>query len=119
MTGLDVAWEGAKLLRDWKHWADRIAASAKRILSDSLKGVYVFGSIVRGEAVAASDVDILIVATALPDGQRERSKLKHEILRDAGLPEAKPFQLHLVDEGEAEIYFRHARGSISRIDRSK
>ncbi|MGC8848925.1 MAG: nucleotidyltransferase domain-containing protein, partial [Candidatus Bathyarchaeia archaeon] len=36
------------------------------MLSDSLKGVYVFGSIVGGEAVAASDVDILIVATALP-----------------------------------------------------
>ncbi|MEM2123076.1 MAG: nucleotidyltransferase domain-containing protein [Candidatus Bathyarchaeia archaeon] len=117
MTGLDEAWKRAKLLRNWRPWADRIVASALRILSHSLRGVYTFGSIVKGEAAAASDVDLLIIAEALPKSQRGRSKLKYEILKGAGLPEANPFQIHLVDEREAEIYFRHAGDSVIRINR--
>jgi hypothetical protein len=30
-----------------------------------------------------------------------------EIEERAGLPEVHPFELHLVDPGEAEVYFRH------------
>jgi len=65
--------------------------------------------------VAASDVHLMILAEALPSSQRERSKLKYEIIRDAGLPDGSPFQIHLVDEREAETYLRHTGGSISRI----
>ncbi|MEM3108657.1 MAG: nucleotidyltransferase domain-containing protein [Candidatus Bathyarchaeia archaeon] len=117
--GLEGAWERAKLLKDWRSWADRIAVSAREVLAGSLKGVYVFGSVVRGEAVAASDVDLLVVAEALPDNQRGRSELKYEILRGAGLPDVNPFQIHLVDEREAEAYLRHTGRSILRIDGSE
>ncbi|MEM2988407.1 MAG: nucleotidyltransferase domain-containing protein [Candidatus Bathyarchaeia archaeon] len=115
MKGLEGAWERAKLLRDWDGWARRIAAAAGEILAGGLVGVYAFGSAASGEAVAASDVDLLIVARALPSSWRGRSDLKAEILERAGVPIVSPFQAHLVDEGEAEAFLRHARGSAKRI----
>ena len=49
MRSLDISWERAKILRDWKRYVDRIAHSAKKILGDDAR-VYVFGSAVRGGA---------------------------------------------------------------------
>ncbi len=115
MKRLESAWERARLLRDWDKWARRIAAAAGEILAGELRGAYAFGSAASGKAVAASDVDLLIVAKSLPGSWRGRSGLKADILERAGVPINSPFQIHLVDEGEAEVFLRHARGSAKRI----
>ena len=107
MKSLDVAWERTKMLRRWRDWVGRILEASREVLSSNLRGVYVFGSAVSGRLVAASDIDILIVAENLPRSARERSRLRMEIEERAGLPEVHPFELHLVDPGEAEVYFRH------------
>jgi len=115
-SGLDIGWERVELLREWRRWVDRIAGSARMVLADNLRGVYVFGSMARGDAVAASDVDLLIIAGRLPRSQRERSRLKLRIIKGAGLPEVNPFEVHLVDGEEAEAYLRHAKGALMKID---
>lgn len=115
MRTLDVAWERAKILRDWRIWGGRIAQTARTALGQDLVGVYVFGSVVKDEAVACSDVDLLIVAKKLPRSHTERSGIKLKIMDSAGLPSVHPFELHLVDEEEAATYFRHIGEALMRI----
>jgi len=103
------------LLRDWGEWARRIAAAAREVLAGDFLGAYVFGSAARGEAVAASDVDLLIVAKSLPRTRHGRSGIKLDILERAGVPADSPFEMHLVDEEEAEAFLRHAHGSARRL----
>jgi len=107
VRSLDVAWERAKMLRSWEDWVVLILKASREVLSSNLRGVYVFGSAATGRLVAASDIDILIVAENLPRSSRERSRLRMEIEERAGLPLVHPFELHLADPSEAEIYFRH------------
>ena len=40
---------------------DRIVDASRRLLGDDLEGIVLFGSAVRGEATAASDIDLLLV----------------------------------------------------------
>jgi predicted nucleotidyltransferase len=54
------------MLRSWEDWVVRILEASREILSSNLRGVYVFGSAATGRLVAASDIDILIVAENLP-----------------------------------------------------
>jgi len=112
VRSLDVAWERAKMLRNWEKWVDRILQASREILSSNLAGIYVFGSAVTGRLVAASDVDVLIVAENLPKSARARSQLKGEILEKAGLPLVHPFEMHLADPEEAAIYFKHVERFI-------
>lgn len=116
MRTLDVAWERAKILRDWRIWGRRIAQTARIALGQDLVGVYVFGSVVKDEAVACSDVDLLIVAKKLPMSHIERSEIKLKIMDSAGLPSVNPFEIHLVDEEEAVVYFRHIGEALMRIE---
>ncbi len=115
MRTLETAWERAKLFREWKRWTIRIAEATERLLGEKLKSIYVFGSLVTETAVASSDIDLLITARRLPASFVERSEIKMRILHEAELPIVHPFEIHLVDEGEAEIYFQHIRGKSIRI----
>ncbi|MCX8183428.1 MAG: nucleotidyltransferase domain-containing protein [Crenarchaeota archaeon] len=115
MRTLETAWERAKFFREWKYWTIRIAEATEKVLGENLKSIYVFGSLVAETAVASSDIDLLIVARRLPVSFIERSKTKIRILEEAGLPLVHPFEIHLVDEEEAEIYFQHTRGKSIRI----
>ena len=114
MRSLDVSWERAKILRDWRRYVDGIASSAKKILGDDAK-VYVFGSAVRGELTAISDIDILIVSKRVPRSFMERVKLKLKIMDSSSLPDHSPFELHLVNEREAKLYFHHIKGDFMRV----
>ncbi|MEM2946523.1 MAG: nucleotidyltransferase domain-containing protein [Thermoproteota archaeon] len=115
MRTLETAWERAKLFREWTRWTIRIAEATERLLKENLDSIYVFGSLVTETAVASSDIDLLIVARRLPASFVERSVTKMRILQEAGLPLVHPFEIHLVDEREAEIYFQHIRGKSIRI----
>jgi len=112
---LENAWERAKIFRNWEYWVDRIRVSTEKAIGRNLSGIYVFGSLVRGKAVASSDIDILIVAKQAPVLLVERSEIKMRIIEEAGLPLIHPFEIHLVDEKEAETYFRHIRDEFIKI----
>ncbi|MHA1581549.1 MAG: nucleotidyltransferase domain-containing protein [Candidatus Baldrarchaeia archaeon] len=66
-----------------------------------------FGSVVRGEAVGGSDVDILIVHSKIPESRKKRAEIVVRIEEKAGLPLYHPFEIHLVNKEEAKWYFRH------------
>ncbi len=103
--------ERAEILWNWDRYGDAIERAAKKVLGYPTK-VYVFGSAVRGELMASSDVDILIVTERKMVSLTERNKLAFSIETEAGLPLIHPFELHVVDIDEAEMYFRHAKGDL-------
>lgn len=115
MRTLETAWERARLFRNWQDWISKIAVAANRILGDNLFNIYVFGSLVRSEALASSDIDILIVVKDLPNSFIERVKIKTSILEKAGLPLVHPFEIHLVDKDESEIYFNHIKDEFIKV----
>ena len=43
---------------------DTVAATARTALGDRLRGAYLYGSYARGEATAASDIDVIVVGGA-------------------------------------------------------
>lgn len=67
----------AEIIDKWREYVAKLAAAVKDVLPDSR--VYVFGSVVKGEATAASDIDVLIVSNAVPKSGPERAALKVRI----------------------------------------
>jgi len=107
VRSLNLAWERASILRDREKWIGKIKEAAKETLASNMISFYLFGSAVTGELIASSDVDLLIVAKNLPKSIIDRSELKEKIIEKSALPLPHPFEIHLIDEDEAEIYFRH------------
>jgi len=101
---LEILKMRAEIIDKWREYVAKLTAAVKDVLPDSR--VYVFGSVVKSEATAASDIDVLIVSNAVPKSGLERAALKVRIEESAALPPYHPFELHLVDEEEAEWYFR-------------
>ena len=60
----DILYERAEMVRRWRDYVERIADAARKVFPDA--SVYVFGSVVRGEAVGGSDIDILIISSNIP-----------------------------------------------------
>jgi predicted nucleotidyltransferase len=116
VKNLDTAWERAKILKNWKGWVNKIVDASKEVLSSDLVGIYIFGSAVTGKLVASSDVDLLIVVKNLSKSAFVRSEIKEKIERKANLPFVHPFEIHLVSEDEAKIYFRHIGKSFLKLD---
>ncbi len=116
MRSLDLAWERSKILRDWRRWAVKLRKAAEKVLSGNLSGTYIFGSAVKNRLVASSDIDVLIVARDLPKSLIKRSEVKEEIVRESGLPLIHPFEIHLVNEEEARIYFRHIGREFVKVE---
>jgi len=89
-----------KLAQDWRPWTKKIAEAARETLGDCQ--VYVFGSVARGSAAGASDVDILIVSNQLPEDGKRRGEIKARIEEAAELPLYHPFEIHLATKKETE-----------------
>jgi len=109
-TYVDILLERARMVREWRSYVAKIADSARRILPDAR--IYVFGSVVRGEATGGSDVDVLIVSKGVPRGNIGRAELRERIELLSGLPLHHPFEIHLVSEDEAEWYFARVEGIV-------
>lgn len=99
-----------EMLKNWRAWVEKIAEVVRTLLPRAK--VYVIGSAVRGDYVAGSDVDVLIVSEHIPDRLVERSRLKVMIEDELKLPYYHPFEFHLVKPEEAEIYLRRAGGEV-------
>lgn len=106
----NILLERARMVREWRRYMSRIADSIKKILPDAR--IYIFGSVIRGEAVGGSDVDILVVSKNMPESNIERAKLKRKIEELSNLPMHHPFELHLASEEEAEWYFTRVKEMI-------
>ncbi len=104
----------AKELRNWKRVVEKIAEAAKEELGDEVR-VYIFGSAVRGELTASSDVDILICSPNVPDDEAGVWELKKRILERAGLTLRSPLQLHLVDDEGERFYLEALKVEAIRI----
>ena len=89
-----------RLAENWRFWSKRIGETAKKLLGPCQ--IYIFGSVVKGSAMGASDVDILIIADRIPTSCKGRGDLKAEIEEEAGLPLYHPFQIHIATREEAE-----------------
>lgn len=78
--------------------------------------MYVIGGVTEEGTTILSDIDILIVADALP---RDRKGLYDEILGRAidiyGLPWDAPVELHIADEIEAEEYLKLSKKIVEII----
>jgi len=104
---LDILMERAEIVKKWKEYATKIVEVTKTILPDSR--VYVFGSVVKGEATGGSDIDILIVSKHIPKNGIKRAEIKVKIEELANLPLHHPIEFHLVNEEEAEWYFKRIK----------
>jgi len=102
--------EKLELLKRWREFSLIVAKAAKEILRDSLKAVYVVGSIAEGKATVYSDIDIAIVVNSIELKNIDVAidiKLKAEEL---GLPINTPLDIKIITEDE----FRKYLGKIYR-----
>lgn len=103
----------AGMIRNWRIWVGRIAEAVQRALPGA--EVYVVGSVVRGDWVGGSDVDVLVVSSSLPDGMLGRARIKSEIEDGARLPAVHPFEIHLLLTEEAEALLSKAGKDAIKI----
>jgi len=75
-------------LRRWPDIARKVKEVVKRV--DPNARVYVFGSVVRGDFTATSDIDILVVTNDL----RKKYEVMVEVYREVDAP----VELHVVTE---------------------
>jgi predicted nucleotidyltransferase len=96
-----------EMVKNWKEYVTKIAEAAKSILPDS--EIYVFGSVVKGDAIGGSDVDILIISEGVSKSNLERAKIKVKIEELLNLPSYHPFEIHLVNKEEGEWYLKRIK----------
>jgi len=77
--------------------------------------VYVVSSVVRGDQMSGSDVDILVVSQSVPRRAIEKAKVKALIEEKLGLPLYHPFEIHLLTPQEAQPYMKRAGEYIEKI----
>ena len=105
MSGLrDSAMRRAEMLKEWEKWVREIADAAKELIPEA--EVYIIGSVARGDYVAGSDVDILVISRKIPEKLSERGRVKALIEERLNLPYYHPFEIHLVRLEEAEPYLK-------------
>ena len=94
-----------KMIENHKEYLKIINKNIKLVLKDSK--VCLFGSIIEGNLVAASDIDILIIAD-IPKKHLKRAEIIADIEEKSGLPLSHPFEFHLLTQEEfdkwIEIY---------------
>ncbi|BES81594.1 nucleotidyltransferase domain-containing protein [Pyrodictium abyssi] len=61
---LETMLERASILRNWRKIASRVADAVREVCPEAR--VYVAGSVARGEWIAASDIDIVVVLPRSP-----------------------------------------------------
>ncbi len=87
-----------KIIKKYKQYLEPIKKACLEFFPKSK--VYLFGSALRGELVAASDIDILIVVKKEFTNQRERATIIIGIEDKVSLPFVHPFEFHLISQRE-------------------
>ncbi|MEM0225864.1 MAG: nucleotidyltransferase domain-containing protein [Thermofilaceae archaeon] len=99
-------YERFKSLLKWREQLPELLEAVKSVLPDA--EVYIFGSALRGELTANSDVDVLVVTDKAAGPQRHQlaaaieEKLKTPLI----------FEIHLATREKLDWYKRHAKELI-------
>ena len=86
-----------KMMKNKYDYLKKIEEAHIKILSKSKS--YIFGSILEGNLVGGSDIDILIVAE-VPKNQTKRAEIIAKLEEAAGLPLSHIFEIHLISPEE-------------------
>jgi len=102
---LDLMIKTKEMIKNHRKYLKTINKNIKIVLRESQ--IYLFGSILEGNLVAASDIDILIIAD-IPKSHLKRAEIVANIEEKSGLPLSHPFEFHLLTQEEfdkwSEIY---------------
>ena len=109
---LDVMIRTNDMIKNNKKYLKKIESSIETILNDTQ--IYLFGSILKGDLVAGSDIDILIIAD-VPKKHLKRAELIAEIEENAGLPLSHPFEFHLLTQEELNTWIRIYKFRFEKI----
>ena len=94
-----------EMIRNHKEYLKEINKNIKLVLREAQ--IFLFGSVIEGNLVAASDIDILIIAD-IPKKHLKRAEIIADIEEKSGLPLSHPFEFHLLTQEEfdkwIEIY---------------
>ncbi len=91
------------MIKNYKNYLKKIVSSIKSILNNSQ--IFLFGSVLKGDLVAGSDIDILIIAD-VPKKHLKRADLIAKIEENAGLPLSNPFEFHLLTQEELNTWIK-------------
>ena len=98
---LDLMNKTKEIIRNHRNYLKIIYTNIKLVLKES--EIYLFGSIIEGNLVAASDIDILIIAD-VPKKHLKRAEIIALIEEKSGLPLSHPFEFHLLTREELNIW---------------
>ncbi|MEM4452983.1 MAG: nucleotidyltransferase domain-containing protein [Thermosphaera sp.] len=100
-------YERFKALLKWRDQLPELLEAARSVLPDA--EVYVFGSALRNELTANSDVDILVVSDKATGSQRHKLAVAiEEKLRNPFI-----FEIHLTTREKLSWYKKHAKELVS------
>lgn len=88
-----------EMIKNHKKYLKIIYKNIMLVLKESQ--VYLFGSIIEGNLVTASDIDILIIAD-VPKKHLKRAEIVANIEEKSGLPLSHPFEFHLLTQEELD-----------------
>jgi hypothetical protein len=98
---LDRMIKAKEMIKNYKEYLKIINKNIKLVLKDAQ--VYLFGSILEGNLVAASDIDILIIAD-VPKKHLKRAEIIAKIEEKSGLPLSHPFEFQLLTQEEFDTW---------------
>lgn len=93
---------GKEALEYLKNYRE-VATSVKEVIKEYYKDarIFVFGSVVRGEYTASSDIDILVVSDEV--NRESAARLKANILRKIGM--AIPIEIHVTTRKGLDAWY--------------
>ncbi len=109
----EIGKERYKIIKKYKQYLEPIKQICIKLLP-AVK-VFLFGSVLRGELVAASDIDILILTEREFKNQKERALIIIEIEDKIGLPFVHPFEFHLMSTEEYNRFISTTKTQLEEI----
>ena len=100
---LDLMAKTKEMIKNHKEYLRIINKNIKLVIEDPQ--IYLFGSILEGNLVAASDIDILIIAD-IPKKHLKRAEIIANIEEKSELPLSHPFEFHLLTQGEFDKWIK-------------
>jgi len=98
-------YERFKILLKWREFIPALKEAVSEVIPDAQ--IYVFGSALKNELTANSDIDILVVSSRAGVGRHKYAARIEEKLEDR-IP-SQIFEIHLVTPQQAEWYKKHAK----------
>jgi len=98
-------WEERKgYFENYLEWGKKIKEIAQKILKAKVK-VLIFGSIVRGDWMPDSDIDVLIISKKLSKNWVKNRTIRTKIKKLIG--PSSPFQIHLARPEEYKSWWKN------------